>query len=235
MPLETAFYTESHIILFVSFRDGISHIVVYHDISSGLMIYTNRGRPSNLHKLKCPAILEAEIAELRHDLRLKDGTKLLLLVSMATDSMIRQVSMHPKVWFCDVTAGTNLQKRDLFVMAVRNPTGKTFPGNLTIIPSGKRWVFVTLFQVAFLFLYGAVTCSRNRINLHDEDHAEYGSFENAIQTVPEFKSSKTKLCVFHGVWQPFKELVFKFLPRKSGNIKELSALGKQWGENEFNY
>ena len=180
VPLETAFYTESHIIFFVSFRDGIGHIVVYHDLSSGLMIYTNRGRPSNLQKLKCPAILEAEIAELRHDLRLKDGTKLLSLVSMATDSMIRQVAMHPEVWFCDVTAGTNLQECDLFVMVVRNPTGKHFQVTSPSFHIGKRWVFVTLSQVAFVFLYGAVTCSCNRINLHDEDHAQYGSFENAI-------------------------------------------------------
>ena len=164
------------------------------------MVYTNRGRPSNASRLKIPEIVGVEIAELRHDLRLNDGTKLLLLVSMATDSMIRQVLMNPEVWFCDVKCGTNLQKRDLFVMATRNPTGKIFPGNLTIIPSGKRWVLVCLSHVAFIFLYGEVTCSCNRITLHDEDHAQYGSFEGAIATVRQFIYSKTFLYFFHGVW-----------------------------------
>jgi hypothetical protein len=35
-------------------------------------------------------------------------------------------------------AGTKNQKKELFVMAVRTPTGKTFPGNFTIIPSAKK-------------------------------------------------------------------------------------------------
>jgi hypothetical protein len=35
-------------------------------------------------------------------------------------------------------AGTNNQKKELFVMAVRSPTGKTFPGNHNIIPSAKK-------------------------------------------------------------------------------------------------
>jgi hypothetical protein len=35
-------------------------------------------------------------------------------------------------------AGTNKQKQELFVMAVHSPTGKTFPGNFTIIPSAKK-------------------------------------------------------------------------------------------------
>ncbi len=35
-------------------------------------------------------------------------------------------------------AGTNNQKKELFVMAVRSPSGKTFPGNFTIIPSAKK-------------------------------------------------------------------------------------------------
>jgi hypothetical protein len=33
------------------------------------------------------------------------GTKEVVLVSMATDEMIRLVSMYPEVWFMDTTAG----------------------------------------------------------------------------------------------------------------------------------
>ncbi len=87
------------------------------------MSYTNQGRPSKEQQLKCPKTLEADILEIRKILRLTTG-KMLLLVSMAMDSMIRQVTIHPEVWFCDVLAGTNRKKWDILVMAVINPMGK---------------------------------------------------------------------------------------------------------------
>ena len=127
------------------------------------------------------------------------------MVSLATDGTIRLVSMHPEVWFMDVTGGTNRQNRDLFMMAIRWPTGETFPGNLTVIPSGKRWIFHCIYQHAFLALYGRETCSRNRLSLCDEDDSEYGPFENCIETVKEFKDSRLMLCLFHAIWQVFKK------------------------------
>jgi hypothetical protein len=41
-------------------------------------------------------------------------------------------------FFYACLAGTINQKKEIFVMAVRSPTGKTFPGNYTIIPSAKK-------------------------------------------------------------------------------------------------
>ena len=38
------------------------------------------------------------------------------------------------------SSGTNRHKKELFVMDVRTPSGKTFPGNFSIIPSAKKWV-----------------------------------------------------------------------------------------------
>jgi hypothetical protein len=49
--------------------------------------------------------------------------------------------------------GTNRHKKELFVMAVRTPAGKTFPGNFAIIPSSKKWVFHAIFRLAFLELW----------------------------------------------------------------------------------
>ncbi len=121
------------------------------------------------------------------------------MLSLATDDMIRQAAMHPEVWFHDVTGSVNLQKRDLFIMAARNPTGKTFPANLTNIPSGQRWVFSCLFVDAYVEIYGVITCSRNMCSLFDQDPAEYGAFENAIKSTGLFPNSKVLLCVFHAV------------------------------------
>ncbi len=56
-------------------------------------------------RLECPEKIEEELAGLRKDFLLNDKCKMLVLVSMATDGMIRLVFMYPEVWFMDTTAG----------------------------------------------------------------------------------------------------------------------------------
>ncbi len=119
-------------------------------------------------------------------------------------------------------------------MAIRTPTGKTFPGNYTIIPSSKKWVFHSIFHLAFMSLYGEHVCSMNRLVLTDEEDAEYHALESVIATHDAFSSSKVMLCTFHAVWQPFKRDTHNFLPSKKspkGKLIELTEVGKQWGEN----
>jgi hypothetical protein len=89
-------------------------------------------------------------------------------------------------------------------MAIGTPTGKTFPGNYTIIPSSKKWVFRSIFHLAFLSLYGEHVCSMNQLALTDEEDAEYRAFETMIATHDAFCSSKVMFCTVHAVWQPFK-------------------------------
>ena len=100
-------------------------------------------------------------------------------------------------------------------MAVRTPCGRTFPGNFSIIPSAKKWVFHAIFCLAFLELYGDKVCSMNRLVLTDEEDAEYRSFESLIATNDNFQSSQVMLCIFHAIWQPFKRDVYPLCPRKS--------------------
>ena len=117
-------------------------------------------------------------------------------------------------------------------MAVRTPCGKTFPGNFSIIPSSKKWVFHAIFRLAFLQLYGDEICSMNRLVLTDEEDAEYRSFESLIATNDVFKSSKVMLCTFHAIWQSFKHDIYSLLPRKSkkGQPTQLSKVGSDWGD-----
>jgi hypothetical protein len=56
-------------------------------------------------RLEFPQRIEEDLAGLRNDFVLNDKSKMLVLVSMATDEMIRSVSMYPEVWFMDTTAG----------------------------------------------------------------------------------------------------------------------------------
>ncbi len=95
--------------------------------------------------------------------------------------------------------GTNLYKQELFVMAIRTPTGRIFPGIFTIIPSTKKWVFHAIFQHAFLSLYGECICFLNRLFLTDEEDAEYRSFECSIETHNVFQFSRVMVCTFLAV------------------------------------
>jgi len=93
---------------FVSFwfRAEINHFYVVHE--NGSLYACSKGRPTKAlakKRLECPDEIEEELAGLRKDFLLTDDCQMLVLVSMATDEMIRLVSMFPEVWFMDTTAG----------------------------------------------------------------------------------------------------------------------------------
>ena len=79
------------------------------------------------------------------------GTEILLALSIASDEMVRHVQMFPEVAYMDVTSKTNRQKRDVFLMVVKDASGETFIGNVTLIPSQKRWVFHMIYRDFLLF------------------------------------------------------------------------------------
>ncbi len=112
-----------------------------------------------------------------------------------------------KIWFPILfqCAGTNRHKKELFVMAVRTPCGRTFPGNFSILPSAKKWVFHAIFRLAFLELYGERVCSMNRLVLTDEEDAEHRSFESLIATneISLYSIFKVWLLVFRMVSDEF--------------------------------
>ena len=164
----------------LSYRLGCNYFVVSHKTGKGLVATRGRGRPPGKKGQDCaeePAAVteeedeiviadlaadrEQEIMEMRRSLFVQDDSTVLLLVSICTDAMIKLVAMHPEVWFMDVTASVNKQKTDLFMLAIRTPSGRTFPGNFTFIPSGKAWVFQCIYQYAFTSLFGTTVCSYN--------------------------------------------------------------------------
>lgn len=81
-------------------RLGVSYFMLMHDTAEGLIAIQSRGHPSNDEKRKrllCPNFMTAAVEELRRDLRLSAESKILLMLSCATDEMIQIVSMHPEV------------------------------------------------------------------------------------------------------------------------------------------
>jgi hypothetical protein len=109
------------------------------------------------------------------------------------------------------TEGTNREKKDLFVVAVRSAGGGTLPVNLTVIPSGQKWIFDTIHKTAFPHLCTCEVCSMNRLVLTDEDKSEYEPLECAIETTNYFKYSKVMLCTFHEIWMAFKTDLYTLL------------------------
>lgn len=224
---------------------GCNYFIVSHETGKGLIATRGRGRPpgsktktkeaveEEIVHVDFPQDREQEISDLQRSLFVKDDSTVLLMVSICTDEMIKLVAMHPEVWFMDVTLSVNKQKSGLFMLAIRTPSGKTFPGNFTFIPSGRSWVFQTIYQYAFTSLFGTTVCSYNRLALFDDDFAERGPFESCIATLPHFRKSRVMLCVFHAVWMPFKEGIMKFI---TARFKDLSGLltkfGREIGECE---
>jgi hypothetical protein len=97
------YFTHSHSF---SVRAKINHFYVVHE--NGGLFACSKGRPTKAlikKRLECPQQIEEEIADLRKDFLLNNKCNMLVLVSMATDEMIRLVSMYPEVWFMDTTAG----------------------------------------------------------------------------------------------------------------------------------
>jgi hypothetical protein len=55
--------------------------------------------------LDCSAKIQADLERLREDYILNEKNQMLVMVSVATDEMIRLVAMYPDVWFMDTMAG----------------------------------------------------------------------------------------------------------------------------------
>ena len=121
--------------------------------------------------------LRKELNKLKKEMRYKDGTDIFLAVSIASDEMIRALHMFQEVEYMDVTANTNKEGRDLFLVVGKDADGSTCIANATIIPSQQRWVFKKVYYF-FRLLYGDTCMSRLRLALTDDDPAENGPFDN---------------------------------------------------------
>ncbi len=65
-------------------------------------------------RLECPKQIEDELNSMREDFVLNHQSKMLVLVSMATEEMIELVAMYPDVWFMDTTASKSF-KLSIFI------------------------------------------------------------------------------------------------------------------------
>ena len=95
-----------------------------------------RGRPCTNDVLKTDASIRSEITGLRKELTFGEDKKLVLMISFASNEMIRETMKYPEVFFMDCTARVNKQKREFFFSVIRTPSGRCHLSNMTVIPSG---------------------------------------------------------------------------------------------------
>ena len=208
----------------------VSYVCVTHVENSGFNVYKSKGRPSQeeVRRMEVPQEMEEHIKSLRAAMNYEEGTEIVLILSFASDEMIRMVNMFPEVFFMDVTSSTNRQNKPLFLMVVKDANGESHIGNISILPSEKKWVFNEIFKTVFLELYGEHTIKRNNLMLTDEDAAAYEPIMESIASMDCYDGSKHMLCMFHALAKKFKEIVYPKLPHdKSGKL--LNDRGEKYG------
>ena len=132
------------------FNHNILHIVVYDDPKFGIVCLSNRrGHPCKSTVLPTDTTIRSQIDQLRQDLSFAENTKLVLLISFASDEMIRETMKYPEDWFMDTVACMNKQIREFFFSAIRKPNGRCHLSNFTIIPSGM-FSLQSLFHITMI-------------------------------------------------------------------------------------
>ena len=119
------------------------------DSKLDLNIYTHRGHLTKAETMRSSQKLKSDLQKLKSEMNYKDGTEILLAVSVVTDDMTRHVAMFPEVFYLDVTANTNKLKREIFRTVVKDSNRQTFIGNITVTSSGKWCVF----QMSYCHFY----------------------------------------------------------------------------------
>ena len=69
-------------------KSCVSYVAITMDENLDLNVYTHRGRPSKTEKRRTSREMKQQLRELKENIKYKDGTEILLAVSVATDSMI---------------------------------------------------------------------------------------------------------------------------------------------------
>lgn len=211
---------------------NISYIALVMDDKDNLLVYKGRGRPSKqeMDEIEANGDLKKQLRKVRRELKLKDTSRTLLALSVATNNMIRTMQMFPEVQFIDVAANMNKQKRDVLFSVVKEATGETFIVNMTVMPCGRRWIFQKNYQSFFKFLYGGLTISRIELVLTDDDTSSHGALSSVQIMENCWKNCIHMLCVFHALVMAFHKNVWPLLPHKKNNKYELTKTGKIYCE-----
>ena len=127
---------------------GASYYALMMDKSNRVFAQKCKDRPSlkQSEEIKIHGKLKRELRHLRKDFSMKKYSEILLSLSIADDDMQRAVHMFPKVFYMDIISNTNRQKRDICVLVLKDAYGETNIGNASVLPCGKLWIFLIVYQ-----------------------------------------------------------------------------------------
>ena len=205
-----------------------SYIALVMDEKDNLLVYKGKGRHTrdDAQSIATDGHLRKKLSKIRRTLKLSKTSHILLALSVATDGMIRAMHMNPEVQFLDVAANMNSQKREMFFAVVKGPNGKTYITNATVMPCGRGWIFLKIYQTFFLYLYGKTAIERIQLVLTDDDSSSYGALNDVKILDNCWEGVVHMLCVFHALVMAFHKTVWPKLPHKRNNPYELTKKGK---------
>jgi len=145
MELQTAAATDTdktaaeELLDYLKGREDISYFVVYDDPNSSLITIPNRRKMIKKTVTKIGGVsmekdevidVDKEIAKYaedkRNDLKLHNGSKILLLLAWNTDEERRMFSLFPELLVADLTEGTNKSQRSLALLVEKDGNNETF-------------------------------------------------------------------------------------------------------------
>ena len=131
---------------------GVSHVALVMGTDGDLLVYKNKGRPTvaQVHAIEVTGGLRNELKKLKSETKLKDGTEIVLSLSVVSDEMMRAVHMFPEVGYMDVISNTNKEGCDIHLLVVKDASGETYIGCASVLPCQQRWVFKNI--CAFLHI-----------------------------------------------------------------------------------
>jgi hypothetical protein len=115
---------------------GVSQVFLVMEKSGSLFIYKNKGRPTaaDARAILVDPELRTKLNNLKKRTKMKNGTDILLSLSVASDKMIHSMHMFPEILYMDLTSCTDKEGQYLFLAVNKYDNGHTFIVNATVLP-----------------------------------------------------------------------------------------------------
>ena len=127
-----------------------------------------------------------------------DGT-ILLAVMWVTDDGKLYHKKFPHVLGCDVTFGTNAEKRPLFRASGKTMDNKNIPHVNAFAPSQQRWVFDWIFEDGLPSILDEAALMKTCIILTDQDHQLVGALLTKLRDNGTYGHALNRLCKWHKI------------------------------------
>lgn len=129
-----------------------------------------------------------------------DGTILLAVMFISEEGRKYHIKF-PHVLGCDVTFGTNAEKRPLFRASCKTMDNKNIPNINAFVPSQQRWVFDWLFEDGLPTILDADALQKTSMIITDQDNQLVGTLLTSLRRVCGGKGSYghalNRLCKWH--------------------------------------